>query len=54
MSVARDKKHTYLGMDFNCSSTGAVIVSMKSYIIEAIDKFPEEMMNAGGKPPFKG
>ena len=31
-------------MDLNYSSPGEVIVSMDSYITEAIDEFPEEMM----------
>lgn len=34
--VARVKKHTYVGMDLDYTSTGEVIVSMGSYIIEAI------------------
>ena len=38
MPVIRGKKHTYVGMDLDCSSPGEVIVSMDSYIIEAIDK----------------
>ena len=44
MPVVRGKKHTYVGMDFNCISTGELIVSMDSYITEAVDEFPEEMM----------
>ena len=44
MPVVRGKKHTYVGIDLNCSSLGKVIVSMDSYITEAIDEFLEEMM----------
>ena len=44
MPVVKGKKHTYVGMNLDDSSPGKVIVSMDSYITEAIDKFPEEMM----------
>ena len=44
MSVVRGKKHTYVGMDLDHSSLGEVIVSMDSYITEAIDEFTEEKM----------
>ena len=42
--ILRGKKHTYVGMDLDYISPGEVIVSMYSYITEAIDEFPEEMM----------
>ena len=37
------KKHNYAGMELDYSSPGEVIVSMDSYITEAIDGFLEEM-----------
>ena len=37
------KKHNYAGMELEYSSPGEVIVSMDSYITEAIDGFLEEM-----------
>ena len=43
MAFVRGKKHTYVGIDLNYSSPREVIVSMDSYITEAIDKFSEEM-----------
>ena len=46
MILSRGKKHTYVIMDLNYSTPGEVIVSMESYITEAIDKFPEETMNS--------
>ena len=44
MPVVRGKKHIYVGMDLDYISSREVIVSMDSYNIEAIDKFPKEMM----------
>ena len=44
MPVVRGKTHTYVGMDLDYSSPGEVIVSMDSYITEAIDKFLDEIM----------
>ena len=44
MPVVRGNKHTYARMDLDYSLPGEVIVSMDSYITDAIDKFPEEMM----------
>ena len=44
MPVVRGAKHTYVGMDLGYRFSGEVIVCMDSYITEAIDKFPEEMM----------
>ena len=46
MPVARGNKHIYVGMDLDYGTPGEVIVSMESYITEAIDKFPEETMNS--------
>ena len=42
----REEKHTYVRMDLNYGTPGEAIVSIDSYITEAIDKFPEEMMKA--------
>ena len=42
--VVRGKKHTYVGMDLDYRMLGEAIVSMDSYITEAIDEFAEEMM----------
>ena len=39
--VVRGKNHTYVGIDLDYISPGEAIVSMDSYIKEAIDKFPE-------------
>ena len=44
MPVVRGEKNTYIGMDLGYRLPGEVIVSMDSYITEAIDKFPKEMM----------
>ena len=44
MPVVREKKHTYAGMGLDHSSQGEAIASMDSYITEAIDEFPEEML----------
>ena len=41
MPVVKGKKHTYVGMYLEYISPGEVIVSMESYITEAIDEFPE-------------
>ena len=46
MPVAKGNKHTYVGMDLDYGTPGEVILSMDSYIAEAIDKFPEEMMKS--------
>ena len=57
MLVARGKKHTYVGIYLNYSSPGKVIVSMDSYITEAIDEFPKDIMKTikmlAGNHPFK-
>ena len=50
MPVAKGNKHTYVGMDLDYGTPGEVIVSMDSYIAEAIDNFPEEMMKSIKKP----
>ena len=50
MPVARGKKNTYVGMGLNYSSPGEVILSIYSYITEAIDKLPEEMMKTMKTP----
>ena len=42
MPVVRGKNHTYFVMDLGYSFPGEVIVSMDSYITEAIDEFPEK------------
>ena len=42
--VVRGNKHTYVGMYLDYRFTGGVIMSMDSYITEAIDEFAEEMM----------
>ena len=42
MPLVRGKKHAYIIMDLDYSSPGGVIVSMDSYIIEAIDEFLEK------------
>ena len=44
MPVVRGKKHTNIGMDINYRSPGEVIVSIDSYITDAIDEFSEEIM----------
>ena len=41
MTVNRGRKHTYLGMDLDYETKGVVKVSMKSYIQETLDEFPE-------------
>ena len=40
MPIVRGKKRTYVGMDLDYSSPGEMIVSIDSYITEAIDKLP--------------
>ena len=44
MPVVVGKKHNYARMDLDCSTHREVIVSMDRYVTEAIDEFPEEMM----------
>ena len=44
--VARGKKHTYVGMYLDYCTSVEVIVSMGSYITEAIEEFPKEMMKS--------
>ena len=46
MIVSRGNKHTYVRMDLDYSSPGKVILSMNSYITEAIENPPEEMMKS--------
>ena len=41
MTINRGRKHTYLGMDLDYETKGVVKVSMKSYIQETLDEFPE-------------
>ena len=43
MTVKRGKKHTYLGMDMGFNERGTVKVSMKGYIDESVDEFPEDV-----------
>ena len=44
MPAVRGKKHTYYGMDLDYSTPREVIVYIYSYIKEAINEFPEEMI----------
>ena len=44
MPVVRGEKNTYAIMDLGYISPGEVIVSMDSYITEAIYAFPDEIM----------
>ena len=46
MPATRGKRHTYLGIDLDYGTPGEVIVLMDSYITEAIDEFPKEMMKS--------
>ena len=41
--VSRGPDQTYLGMDFDLSIDGEVSISMKGYISEIIEEFPEEI-----------
>ena len=41
MAFVRGKNHTYVGMDVNNSFPGELVMSMDSYITEAIEKSPE-------------
>jgi hypothetical protein len=41
-TITRGKKHTYIGIDIDYSEKGNVKLSMKEYIQECIDEFPED------------
>ena len=45
MSVNIGKTHTYLGMDFEYRDDGVVRISMKGYLEDAINEFPEEILS---------
>ena len=55
--VVRGKKHTYVRMELDYSSSGEVIVSTESSIAETIEEFLEEMAKAiktpAGNHPLK-
>ena len=43
VAVSRGKMQTYLGIDFDFSVPGEVSLSMKSYLQDILDDFPEEL-----------
>ena len=43
ITVTRGKKHDYLGMEFDFSTKGKVIITLLHYIEEMLDDLPEEM-----------
>jgi hypothetical protein len=42
LTITRGKRHTYIGIDIDYSEKGTVKLSMKDYIQECIDEFPED------------
>ena len=50
VAVSRGPEQTYLGMDFDMSKDGEVSISMKGYISEIIEEFPEHIGNTANTP----
>jgi hypothetical protein len=50
MVTTHGKEHTYLGMDFDFSISGAVSVSMTPYMEEIVNKYPGDV-TAGARTP---
>ena len=50
ITVTRGKKHEYLGMEFNFSIPGKVIITMVNYIEEMLDELPEDMSGTAITP----
>ena len=42
MAVQRGKQPTYLMMELDYINKGGVVITMESYIKEALEEFPEE------------
>ena len=43
LSVSRGKNQTYLGMDFDYTTSGEVKIGMKGYLTEILEDFPEDL-----------
>ena len=50
VKVSRGKKHKFLGMDFDFSDKHKVKISMRSYIEDMINVFPEEIYKTAATP----
>ena len=48
MTVSRDKVHEYLGMKFDFTENGVVMIDMSAYVKTIIANMPEDMV---GKAP---
>jgi hypothetical protein len=44
LTVRRGKKHDYLGIQFDFSKTGKVVMTMNDYITELIEETPDDLL----------
>ena len=50
LTITRGKKHTYVGIDIDFSTDGRVDLSMKDYLQECVDDFPEDTSSPVATP----
>ena len=51
LSIERGDSHTYLGMDLDYKEKGIVGISMRPYLEEIVDEFPEDIAGRHAKTP---
>ena len=48
--TSRGKKHKYLGMNFDFSKQGNIIIEMKKYVRDMTNTFPEKLTSTAETP----